>query len=88
MFINSFYNAGSVYFDVHAFGHQYGKLTAENVDDDSTNEENMSEKRSVRDFALWKAAKPGEPWWSSPWGNGRPGWHIECSVMARYCISF
>ena len=40
-------------------------------------------KRSAADFALWKAAKPGEPTWESPWGPGRPGWHIECSVMIR-----
>jgi hypothetical protein len=39
-------------------------------------------RRSAADFALWKASKPGEPFWSSPWGLGRPGWHIECSVMA------
>jgi cysteinyl-tRNA synthetase len=42
----------------------------------------LSEKRSVTDFALWKSSKSGEPWWDSPWGRGRPGWHIECSVMA------
>ena len=42
-----------------------------------------TEKRSERDFALWKSSKPGEPSWDSPWGAGRPGWHIECSVMAR-----
>ena len=85
---NFFYIVGSVYFDVQAFGHQYGKLTAESIDTDSTNDENLSEKHTPRDFALWKAAKPGEPWWSSPWGNGRPGWHIECSVMARYGIFY
>ena len=43
---------------------------------------NQSEKRSDSDFALWKASKPGEPAWESPWGMGRPGWHIECSAMA------
>ena len=42
----------------------------------------FAEKRSPSDFALWKASKPGEPAWESPWGMGRPGWHIECSVMA------
>ncbi len=42
-----------------------------------------SRKRSPADFALWKAAKPGEPTWDSPWGAGRPGWHIECSAMIR-----
>lgn len=40
-------------------------------------------KRHAYDFALWKAVKPGEPYWESPWGDGRPGWHIECSAMAR-----
>jgi len=44
----------------------------------------ISVKRNVYDFALWKAVKPGEPYWASPWGDGRPGWHIECSAMARY----
>jgi cysteinyl-tRNA synthetase len=43
---------------------------------------NTTGRRSTADFALWKASKPGEPFWSSPWGQGRPGWHIECSVMA------
>ena len=43
-----------------------------------------SEKRNPQDFALWKAAKAGEPHWPAPWGNGRPGWHIECSTMARW----
>ena len=41
-----------------------------------------SEKKNANDFALWKASKPGEPSWESPWGGGRPGWHIECSVVA------
>ena len=45
------------------------------------------EKRHPSDFALWKASKPGEPYWDSPWGPGRPGWHIECSAMSRYVAS-
>jgi cysteinyl-tRNA synthetase len=45
-----------------------------------------SDKRCPQDFALWKAAKPGEPFWDSPWGKGRPGWHIECSAMASSII--
>ncbi|XP_060600735.1 probable cysteine--tRNA ligase, mitochondrial [Ruditapes philippinarum] len=45
-------------------------------------------KRSALDFALWKSSKPGEPFWSSPWGPGRPGWHIECSAMASFCHSY
>ena len=44
----------------------------------------MEEKKHKADFALWKASKPGEPYWDSPWGPGRPGWHIECSAMSRY----
>lgn len=48
----------------------------------SVSEEKQSEKKSPNDFALWKCSKSGEPWWESPWGKGRPGWHIECSVMA------
>lgn len=48
----------------------------------STTADKLSEKKSVIDFALWKSSKAGEPWWDSPWGKGRPGWHIECSVMA------
>ena len=46
-------------------------------------DKHMQEKRSRNDFVLWKASKPGEPAWDSPWGRGRPGWHIECSVMAE-----
>ena len=45
--------------------------------------EGAERKRSPRDFALWKAEKPGEPAWDSPWGPGRPGWHVECSAMSR-----
>lgn len=77
--------SGSVYFDVKTFGlDRYGKLSALGDDNEADTEEkeNLSEKRNPRDFALWKASKPSEPWWTSPWGNGRPGWHIECSVMA------
>ncbi|XP_027204731.2 cysteine--tRNA ligase, cytoplasmic [Dermatophagoides pteronyssinus] len=54
-----------------------GTTTTANISD---------EKRNQNDFALWKNSKPGEPWWKSPWGNGRPGWHIECSVMASEII--
>ena len=85
---------GSVYFDTARFrsdGHVYGKckpasvgcaaLAAESEADFET-----AEKRGAADFALWKAAKPGEPAWDSPWGKGRPGWHIECSAMASNVI--
>jgi len=72
---------GSVYFRVRRFD-GYGKLSHQRIDDMSVGEEIDSEKEDPHDFALWKAAKPGEPSWSSPWGDGRPGWHIECSAMA------
>ena len=52
----------------------------------SKGEDILNEKKSKNDFALWKKSKPGEPSWDSPWGNGRPGWHIECSVMASEVI--
>ncbi|XP_036284693.1 cysteine--tRNA ligase, cytoplasmic [Pipistrellus kuhlii] len=89
-------SGGSVYFDTVKFAaserHSYGKLVPEAVGDQqalqegegdlSVSAERLSEKRSPNDFALWKASKPGEPSWPSPWGKGRPGWHIECSAMA------
>lgn len=69
---------GSVYFSVKDFT-GYGKLFPPVSDSNSSNN---AEKRSPLDFTLWKAMKPGEPFWESPWGKGRPGWHIECSTMA------
>lgn len=68
-------------------GHQYGKLNPAAVGSSllaSESESNFetSEKKTSCDFALWKKSKPGEPAWKSPWGMGRPGWHIECSAMA------
>ncbi|MCZ7678319.1 MAG: cysteine--tRNA ligase [Sandaracinaceae bacterium] len=73
---------GSVWFAVQAFP-EYGKLSGQKVEDMRQPEEPVPGKRSPQDFALWKAAKPGEPAWDSPWGPGRPGWHIECSAMAH-----
>ena len=73
-----------VYFDVQK--HEgYGKLSGRNIDDMQAGArvEAQSGLRHPADFALWKLAKPGEPTWDSPWGAGRPGWHIECSVMSR-----
>lgn len=75
--------AGDVYFDVRSFP-QYGSLSGQRVDGmlaagDSVGEDR---KRDPRDFALWKSAKPDEPSWPTPWGDGRPGWHLECSAMA------
>ncbi|XP_063068223.1 probable cysteine--tRNA ligase, mitochondrial [Engraulis encrasicolus] len=71
--------SGDVYFDVRSVGHRYGKLMSLG---EPVGESEDTEKRDVRDFALWKAAKPQEPFWESPWGPGRPGWHIECSTVA------
>ena len=87
---------GSVYFNVMAFhkheGHCYCKLVPSGITNAellaegegalSGAAEFLQEKKATNDFALWKKSKPGEPYWESPWGQGRPGWHIECSVMA------
>lgn len=83
---------GSVYFDTAKFdqdpNHSYAKLVPEAFGDQKALREGEGDltgddgKRNATDFALWKASKPGEPFWESPWGLGRPGWHIECSVMA------
>jgi cysteinyl-tRNA synthetase len=74
---------GGVYFDVHSYP-EYGALSGQRLEhmraaDDT---EPNDAKRDPRDFALWKGAKPGEPSWDTPWGPGRPGWHLECSAMA------
>jgi cysteinyl-tRNA synthetase len=77
---------GDVYFAVRAFP-AYGRLSGRALDDlrAGARVEVDERKRDPLDFALWKAAKPGEPSWESPWGHGRPGWHIECSAMSyRY----
>lgn len=73
---------GDVYFRARAWK-PYGKLSGRNIDEllSGSRIAPGEEKEDPLDFALWKAAKPGEPSWSSPWGNGRPGWHIECSAM-------
>jgi cysteinyl-tRNA synthetase len=73
--------AGSVWFSVDAYG-DYGALSHQRPDATAPSAESDPGKRDPRDFALWKAAKPGEPSWNSPWGPGRPGWHLECSAMA------
>ncbi len=81
---------GDVYFSVRSYP-DYGALSGRNIDEmESGHRELRAEgagvedrKRDPLDFALWKAAKPGEPAWESPWGMGRPGWHIECSAMSR-----
>ncbi|MBQ4133087.1 MAG: cysteine--tRNA ligase, partial [Desulfovibrionaceae bacterium] len=78
--------SGDVYFRVRNFP-GYGKLSGRSLDEMQAGARIApgEEKEDPMDFALWKAAKPGEPFWESPWGKGRPGWHIECSVMsAKY----
>lgn len=87
---------GSVYFDIAAFeeaGNSYARLEPWNrndqellADGEGALTKRTTEKRSDADFALWKSSKPGEPSWPSPWGMGRPGWHIECSAMASDVI--
>jgi cysteinyl-tRNA synthetase len=74
---------GDVYFEIRRFP-PYGKLSGKNLDEllVGARVDVDERKRDPRDFALWKAAKPGEPSWESPWGAGRPGWHIECSAMS------
>ena len=74
---------GNVYYDIEKFA-DYGKLSGRNTEELEAGYriEPGEGKRNPLDFALWKAAKPGEPEWESPWGMGRPGWHIECSVMS------
>jgi cysteinyl-tRNA synthetase len=72
---------GSVWFDVRTFP-EYGKLSGQKIDELRSGDPDAG-KRDAADFALWKAAKPGEPAWDSPWGKGRPGWHIECSAMSH-----
>jgi cysteinyl-tRNA synthetase len=78
---------GDVYYSVSAFK-DYGKLSKQNLDDLRAGEriDVAEDKRDPLDFVLWKAAKPGEPSWDSPWGKGRPGWHIECSAMSKKCL--
>jgi cysteinyl-tRNA synthetase len=84
----------SVYFDVEAFrkaGHTYGKLKPWAVGSaelaaDGERDFGTTEKKGEQDFALWKAAKDGEPFWESAWGRGRPGWHIECSAMIESVV--
>lgn len=75
---------GDVYFDTQVWRSNYGKLIGQNLDDleSGARVEVGDVKRHPMDFALWKAQKPGEPAWKSPWGMGRPGWHIECSAMS------
>jgi len=78
---------GDVYYAVESF-EGYGKLSGRSLEDQRAGERIAIDeyKKHPLDFVLWKAAKPGEPQWQSPWGAGRPGWHIECSAMARHTL--
>ncbi len=81
---------GDVYYAVEKFP-VYGKLSGRKLDQMEVGASGRvnqaeSQKRHPLDFALWKATKPGEPFWESPWGQGRPGWHLECSAMAKDCL--
>ena len=78
---------GDVYYDVSKFA-TYGQLSGKKLEDLRAGERVAVDehKDDPLDFVLWKAAKPGEPFWESPWGNGRPGWHIECSAMSTCCL--
>lgn len=80
---------GDVYFSVRSFP-GYGKLSGRDIEDLTSGAGSRVDiderKRDPLDFALWKSAKPGEPKWPSPWGEGRPGWHLECSVMSIECL--
>ncbi|WP_201618145.1 cysteine--tRNA ligase [Psychrobacter urativorans] len=80
-------NNGDVYYAVDSFA-DYGKLSKRNLDDMQAGSrvEVETVKRNPFDFVLWKAAKANEPQWASPWGQGRPGWHIECSAMSTKCL--
>ncbi|GAA1571718.1 cysteine--tRNA ligase [Actinomadura kijaniata] len=75
---------GDVYFDVPSWAERYGALSNQKIENmrDPKDVPNSDCKRSPLDFALWKGVKPGEPSWETPWGDGRPGWHLECSAMA------
>ena len=78
---------GDVFYAVEKFKN-YGQLSGKNLDDLQAGERVDVDlaKRNPMDFVLWKTAKAGEPFWESPWGNGRPGWHIECSAMSTCCL--
>ncbi len=81
---SAYESEGTVWFDVKSMP-SYGQLSGQKVDA-LQSPDSVPGKRHPADFALWKAVKPGEPSWDSPWGPGRPGWHIECSAMSMGCI--
>jgi cysteinyl-tRNA synthetase len=81
---HAYASGGDVYFDVLSWAGDYGALSNQRLENMRAAGDTQGEdaKRDPRDFALWKGAKPGEPAWETPWGPGRPGWHLECSAMA------
>ncbi|SES06492.1 cysteine--tRNA ligase [Actinokineospora terrae] len=79
---HAYASGGDVYFSVASYP-AYGELSGIKVDEAQQGESAAQGKADARDFTLWKSAKPGEPSWPTPWGSGRPGWHLECSAMAR-----
>jgi cysteinyl-tRNA synthetase len=81
---SAYQGGGDIFFSVEKFK-DYGKLSKRNLEEMQAGArvEIDEKKKNPLDFALWKASKPGEPFWESPWGKGRPGWHIECSVMSQ-----
>ena len=80
----AYINKKHVYFEVKKFK-DYGKLSNKNLDEliAGSRVEVSENKKSPEDFVLWKPSKDNEPFWDSPWGKGRPGWHLECSVMSK-----
>jgi len=84
---HAYVSDGDVYFSVESFP-EYGALSKRKLEDMIAGKRVKigEKKRHPMDFALWKAAKPGEPYWKSPWGDGRPGWHLECSVMSCHYL--
>jgi len=80
---HAYAGGGDVYFDVRSWA-EYGALSGQHLDQvrPAEDADDAAAKRDPRDFTLWKGAKPGEPYWETPWGPGRPGWHLECSAMA------
>lgn len=79
---------GNVFFDVKKFDKNYGRLSGQKIEEIENQEVDSFGKKNKIDFALWKSAKPKEPYWDSPWGKGRPGWHIECSAMATKYLGY
>jgi cysteinyl-tRNA synthetase len=81
---HAYASGGDVYFDVRSWAAEYGSLSNQRLENmrDPKDTPSAHLKRDPLDFALWKGAKPGEPSWETPWGEGRPGWHLECSAMA------